>query len=674
MEELDLGHTIRGFTAGQKVFRRFTLVRILGRGGMGVVWLARDEELERDVALKFLPHLVVHDLAVLDELKRETRRSLLLTHHNIVRIHDFVQDAESACISMEYVDGPTLSALRIERPNRVFEAEELLPWVEQICEALQYAHEHARIVHRDIKPANLMLNSRGDLKVADFGIARSLSDSVSMLTMARGTSGTLAYMSPQQLDGERASNLDDIYSLGATLYELVASKPPFHSGLIERMIREKTPVSLAAKREELGVSSNHRIPEQWEQTIAACLAKDQAERPQNALEVRDRLRAAPRPRPATAPPPAPRQVPLPPPPPPPDYPRPRRLDQAHSIPKPSAYLTNRGLIIGAAIGLAVIGAIVIGAVVWWLSSREPQSVAPAPVVPAVRPATVLVPTPTPARVTPSPVIPSPTPVQTVVPTPSPEPSPSPTTSARSEREEIEAMVATQIDAGTRGDVDASMALYADSVDFLDEGWKSRDAIAKDMPEYFAHWPVRRSKLIGDVAIQFVSPNDRKIAYTLDFEASNPTTREVRQSRVNVIWMIRRDASWLPFKIVSHKQTRVIQEPTAETSEPDPAIAVMKSYFEAVNNQDGTAAYRLFGATYRNRVSFQEYLRRLKNTGRLTLNSIRRTAGTNSSATVELTFQEVETNGKLIRWHGPVSLVVENGDWRIDTLKNLKSER
>jgi serine/threonine protein kinase len=671
MEELDLGQTIRGLTAGQKVFRRFTLVRILGRGGMGVVWLARDDELERDVALKFLPYLVVHDLAVLDELKRETRRSLQLTHHHIVRTHDFLQDAESACISMEYVDGPTLSALRVEQANRVFEADELLPWAEQICEALHYAHEHARIVHRDIKPANLMLNSRGELKVADFGIARSLSDSVTMLTMARGTSGTLAYMSPQQLDGERASNLDDIYSLGATLYELLASKPPFHSGLIERMIREKRPVSLAAKREELGVSSNHRIPEQWEQTIAACLAKDQGARPRNALEVRDRLRAPPTPWPIAPPPVV--TPPPPPPPPSPSLPPPARTPELSPFPKPSPYLTKRVLIIGAAIVLAALLAIVIGTAIWWFSSREESPVAPAPVLPAVRPVAVPVVTPTPPAVTPSPVIQSPTPSETIKPTPTPEASPS-VTSALSEREQIEAMVATQIDAGTRGDVDASMSLYADSVDFLDEGWKSRDAIAKDLPEYFAHWPVRRSKLLGDVAIEFVTPNERKVSYVLDFEASNPTTREVRQSRVNVVWTIRRDASWLPFKIVSHKQTRVPQEKAAESTEADPAIAVVKDYFTAVNNQDGTAAYRLFGATYRKRVPFQDYLRRLKNTGTLTLNSIRRTAATNSSATVEITFQEVETNGKLIRWHGPVSLVVENGEWRIDTLKNLQSVR
>jgi serine/threonine protein kinase len=664
MEELDLGQTIRGLRAGQKVFRRFTLVRILGRGGMGVVWLARDDELERDVALKFLPDLVVHDLAVLDELKRETRRSLQLTHHNIVRIHDFVQDAESACISMEYVDGPTLSALRVEQPNRVFEVDELLPWVDQICEALQYAHEHARIVHRDIKPANLMLNGKGDSKVADFGIARSLSDSVTMLTMARGASGTLAYMSPQQLDGERASNLDDIYSLGATVYELLTSKPPFHSGLIERMIREKTPASLAAKREELGVASNHRIPEQWEQTLAACLAKDQAARPQSAIEVRDRLRAPQRPLPMT-PPPAPVSPPVP-----PSSPPTIETHGAPLISKPSPYLTNPALITGAVIVLAVFGG------VWWFSVSEQPNPAPvpAPVVPAVSPRAVAILTPTPPPPTPSPVIQTPTPAEIVAPRTTPESLPSPTTSARSEREEIESMVTSQIDAGNRGDVTATMAPYADMVDFLDEGWKSRDAIAKDLPGYFAHWPIRQSNLIGDVAIQFVSPNERNVTYTLDVQASNPSTGEVRQSRVNVNWTIHRDASWFPFKIVSHKQTRINQEKAADASQPDPAIAAVKKYFVAINSQDSKTAYSLFGATYHARVSFQEYLRRLKNTGTLTLTSIRRTAGANDPVTVDVTFQEVEPNGKLIRWHGPISLVTENGEWRIDTLRNLKSER
>src|SRR6266568_7070860 len=188
--------TQREFVGGQRLFGRYTLVKILGRGGMGIVWLARDEELEREVALKFLPDVIIHDRAVLSELKRETRRSLELTHKNIVRIYDFVHDERSACISMEYIDGETLSNLRAEKERKVFEPGELAPWTSQLCDALDYAHNHARIIHRDLKPANLMVNRRGDLKVSDFGIARSLGDTVSRLTMEQGRSGTLVYMIP----------------------------------------------------------------------------------------------------------------------------------------------------------------------------------------------------------------------------------------------------------------------------------------------------------------------------------------------------------------------------------------------------------------------------------------------------------------------------------------------
>src|SRR3954464_14684634 len=101
----ELDATIRDFASGQKIFNRYTLKKTLGRGGMGVVWLARDEELERDVALKFLPEPVAMDKEAVKELKRETRRSLELTHPHIIRIHDFVNDTRSAAISMEYVAG-----------------------------------------------------------------------------------------------------------------------------------------------------------------------------------------------------------------------------------------------------------------------------------------------------------------------------------------------------------------------------------------------------------------------------------------------------------------------------------------------------------------------------------------------------------------------------------------
>jgi serine/threonine protein kinase len=285
------------FIGGRKIFDRYILVKILGQGGMGVVWLARDEELERYVALKFLPQPLVHDDALLNDLKRETRRSLELTHKNIVRIYDFEHDERVACISMEYVDGETLSNLRAEKEQKVFEPSELAPLTTQLCEALDYAHNYARVIHRDLKPANLMVNRRGELKVSDFGIARSLSDTVSRLTVEQGRSGTLVYMSPQQLEGKRGTHLDDIYSLGATLYDLLTSKPPFYSGNIDSQIHERVPSSMTERRKDLNIEPAS-VPVIWEQVVGACLEKDPAKRPQLAIEVAHRLQLSAAPGPA----------------------------------------------------------------------------------------------------------------------------------------------------------------------------------------------------------------------------------------------------------------------------------------------------------------------------------------------------------------------------------------
>ena len=133
-----------------------------------------------------------------------------------------------------------------------------------------------------------MVNQRGDLKVSDFGIARSLSDSVSKLTMQPGKSGTLVYMSPQQLDGERGNHLDDVYSVGASIYELLTSKPPFYSGNVDRQIREKIPPPMMQRRKELGVEGDP-IDATWEEVVAACLAKNPARRPQTVAEIAKRL-------------------------------------------------------------------------------------------------------------------------------------------------------------------------------------------------------------------------------------------------------------------------------------------------------------------------------------------------------------------------------------------------
>ena len=287
-EDAESGQTMRGVVGGTKLFGRFTLQKVLGRGGMGVVWLARDERLDRLVALKLVPESVNFDASAQEDLKRETRKSLLLTHPNIVRIFDFVEDEHSAAISMEYVDGATLSSLRVRQPNKCFDVEEIAPWVTSLCDALSYAHGSASLVHRDLKPANLMVNSRGELKITDFGIACTLRDSMSYVSV-RTSSGTLNYMSPQQLLGEDPSPSDDIYAVGATLYEMLSSKPPFYGGDVASQVREVIAPTISQRRSKLGIKGSP-IPKYWEETIAACLAKDPKQRPRTAADMARRFR------------------------------------------------------------------------------------------------------------------------------------------------------------------------------------------------------------------------------------------------------------------------------------------------------------------------------------------------------------------------------------------------
>jgi len=288
MDDLDFGATIRGFSAGQKLFGRYTLKAILGRGGMGIVWRTRDESLERDVALKLLPEIIAHDPSAVRDLKRETARSQQLSHPHILRIYDFVESPGVCGISMELIEGGTLTARRLTQPGEIFEVGTLTPWVEQLLEALAYAHAQEKIVHRDLKPANLMLTRDDRLKVADFGIAASVSDTVSRASVTASSSGTPVYMSPQQMMGEKPAVTDDLYAVGATLYELLTGKPPFYTGNVILQARDKIPPSIAARREELGVTAAP-VPAAWEAAIAACLAKDPADRPQSAEALRLRL-------------------------------------------------------------------------------------------------------------------------------------------------------------------------------------------------------------------------------------------------------------------------------------------------------------------------------------------------------------------------------------------------
>lgn len=261
---------------------RYTLRHVLGRGGMGVVWLALDERLGTDVALKFLPPQIRFDAAALDDLRRETARSRKLTHSNIIRIHDlFEAKDEEAFISMEYVEGRNLADLRVENANRVLSWNFLAPLVDQLCAALEYAHGE-KIIHRDLKPANLMVDISGRMKLADFGIARTVCDTMSR-NAPNHTSGTLLYMSPQQMDGESARPADDIYALGATLYELLTGKPPFYTGNIVHQVRNVQPRPMQEQLQQLDHKND--IPAEVERVIIACLAKDPGQRPISATQV-----------------------------------------------------------------------------------------------------------------------------------------------------------------------------------------------------------------------------------------------------------------------------------------------------------------------------------------------------------------------------------------------------
>ena len=286
--DLDYEVTRSRIAAERKFFGRYTLQRELGRGGMGLVWLALDEKLDEQVALKFLPDLVARDREAIAELKDETLCCRKLRHPGIVAVYGFEEEAGAAAIVMEYVDGATLSDLKIEQPGRFFEVAQIQTLVSQLCDALDYAHRDARLVHRDIKPRNLMLGADGRLKLMDFGLARTVADSLSRVSVKNAASGTPPYMSPQQIAGRSATVADDIYALGATLYDLLTGKPPFLGVNIYEQVKSEIPPRVSERRAELGIGTAP-IPHSWDETIAACLAKDPSQRPQSAGELAQRL-------------------------------------------------------------------------------------------------------------------------------------------------------------------------------------------------------------------------------------------------------------------------------------------------------------------------------------------------------------------------------------------------
>ena len=225
-----------GLPTGSLLAERYRILKELGAGGMGRVYLAEDQKLGIPVAVKVLRDILKQDPGSVKRLVAEAKASIMLSHPNIVRLHNFEDGETAKFLVMEYVEGETL-AHKIAREGKVGE-EETRRIGAEVCRGLEIAHQK-KVIHRDMKPGNVLLGKDGSVKIADFGIARLCRDSMSRLT-SQQDSGTLLYMAPEQLDGE-SGEASDIYSFGVMLYEMLAGDPPFLTGEITAQIRYKAP-------------------------------------------------------------------------------------------------------------------------------------------------------------------------------------------------------------------------------------------------------------------------------------------------------------------------------------------------------------------------------------------------------------------------------------------------
>lgn len=300
---------------------RYLLQRHLGEGGMGSVWVAWDREMGKHYALKFLSQGATGDLEHWVRLRQEVVRAQELRNEHIVGFFDLVVvPGEAPFLKMEYVPGRNLDEIRREQPGGVLSWEWLGPLVSQLCDALQHAHDRG-IIHCDIKPSNLMVDGFGRLKLADFGIAQMSGPGGS--GGVGKVFGTKPYMSPQRLTGEPASPADDIYAVGATVYELLTGQPPFVGDDLTAKILEGTPEPIPERLRRLGVAND--VPTKVRQVVLRCLDKETAARPATARDVARALSPA-----AGVAAPAPARKPLPPPPPPP-IPTVIPIPQAHAV-------------------------------------------------------------------------------------------------------------------------------------------------------------------------------------------------------------------------------------------------------------------------------------------------------------------------------------------------------
>jgi serine/threonine-protein kinase len=268
------------YAADDLIADRYRLVERIAAGGMGEVWRAHDDTLDRDVAVKVLLPDSAQDVGFVERFRAEARLSSQLSHPNVGTVHDFGEHDGQAFLVMELMNGEPLSTLINERaPMPQDEVTEIL---HQTALALQAAHD-AGVVHRDVKPANIVVDPQGYAKLTDFGIARALGEA--SLTQTGEVLGTLHYLAPEQAKGAQASPLSDVYALAVVGYEMITGQRPF-SG--ESMI-----ATALAHVSQPAPQLSDAVAEPLRTTVMAALAKDPAQRPQSAAEFADALRLPP---------------------------------------------------------------------------------------------------------------------------------------------------------------------------------------------------------------------------------------------------------------------------------------------------------------------------------------------------------------------------------------------
>ncbi|HEY8022645.1 MAG TPA: protein kinase [Thermoanaerobaculia bacterium] len=262
--------TLSGIEPGALMAHRFEILSVLGAGGMGVVYKARDRELDDLVALKMLKRELWGDPAQLERLKSELKLARKITHPNVLRTYDFGEINGIPFISMEYVRGVTLRFLLDQTHRLPYSAG--LRLAKQLCAGLGVAHA-AGVLHRDIKPENLILEPTGNAKLMDFGIARPLERTAAGQTQAGFVVGTPQYLSPEQLQGREPDARADIYSCGVVFYEVFTGKLPFEAPTdVELLMKhlKEAPLPPAEHWPE--------IPPRLQEIVLRCLKKDPAER------------------------------------------------------------------------------------------------------------------------------------------------------------------------------------------------------------------------------------------------------------------------------------------------------------------------------------------------------------------------------------------------------------